>query len=522
MPTQMLEFYDTLRDARQGEGINYRLEDLIELTCLSDSLGIPYIEGGCPNYMNPLDMEYYRRVKNLKLNAKIVAFGLTVKKDEDIEKDVNIKALLEADTEIITIVAKFSKKQVLEIIQTSLENNLKMITQTIEYLRSKGRQVFIDAEHYFDGLKEDQDYVQQCLKVVQNAGASRIVLCDTKGASADYNIEAGVNFAKNNTETPLGIHCHNDRGRAISNTAAAVKLGAYHIQGTINGFGERTGNANLCTLIPDFILHEGYGGIDRKCVANITSVSNKVYAIANIAPNKSNPYVGRNAFLHKGALHGAAVAIDPKSYEHIEPEFVGNERYEVLSLQAGRGSIKKKLLKLGLEVKNKLALSKIYEEMRKVCEEGVDFEIAEASFELMAMRIMNFYNEEFELLDYEIITGENRKAKATVKVQINSEIFFEASEGDGPVNALDRAFRKAVDKTGTALSSLQKVELIDYKVRNINGRTGTASKVRVFIEFSNGQKNWTTVGVSTDICEASKIALVDGYSYQILQDKMSD
>jgi 2-isopropylmalate synthase len=524
-----VELYDTtLRDGAQSEGISFSVVDKLHIAQKLDELGIHYIEGGWPG-SNPKDAEFYRRVKDLSLkNARIVGFGSTRRHDTRAEEDNNLLMLVEAGVKIATLVAKSSDLQVVRVLKTTLEENLNMIADSVRFLKSREIEVFFDAEHFFDGYKSDAKYAFKTLEVAAAAGADCLVLCDTNGGALPDEIKKAVKAAARVTSVPLGIHCHNDGGLALANTLAAVQAGATQVQGTINGYGERTGNTNLCAVIPALKLKMGIDCVSEAQLAKLTEVSRSVSEIANKSPDPYAPYVGSSAFSHKAGYHMDGMTKWPEAYQHIEPAKVGNLQRTVVSEQSGKRNIVTKARELGIdlsgsdkEVKDLLARVKQLESR------GFQYENAEASFELLLHKARPDYRPPFELVDFMVVVESKRRSstrrsseemlsEAMVKVKVGGDIIHTAAEGDGPVNALDLALRKALLQF---YPSLKQVKLIDYKVRILEESTGTESQVRVLIESSDGENEWRTVGGSTNIIEASWMALADGLEYWLLKHR---
>lgn len=518
---QKVKVYDTtLRDGSQGEGISFSVEDKLKIMQKLDALGIHYIEGGWPG-SNPKDVKFFQRVKTLALkNTKIAAFGSTRRAKIKVEADLNLKALLEAETPVVTIFGKSWHLHIKDVLKTTLPENLKMIGDSIKYLKSKGREVIFDAEHFFDGYKNNQGYALKTLKVAQEAGADSLVLCDTNGGTMPYEIQKIIEEVQKKISTPLGIHTHNDSEMAVANTIMAVKLGVEQVQGTINGYGERCGNANLCSLIPNLKLKLGVNCITDKQMENLTKVSRFVDELANLAHNEKQPYVGNSAFAHKGGMHVNAVRKNPASFEHIKPELVGNHRRILISELSGKSNILYKAKEYNLDLeKGAPEVQKILEDLKKLEEEGYQFEGAEGSFELLMRKALGKHRTFFSLEGFRVIVEKREDNKlvseATIKVNVEGKEEHTTSEGDGPVDALDNALRKALERF---YPILKQVYLTDYKVRILNPETGTEAITRVLIESSDGEKSWGTVGVSENIMEASWQALVDSIEYKLLKE----
>ena len=488
-----------------------------------DELGVHYIEGGWPG-SNPKDMEFFRRVKKLKLeNSEIVAFGSTRRAKNRVEKDKNIKFLLDSSVSTVCIFGKTWDLHVRDALRITLEKNLKLIYESIEYLKSKGKRVFYDAEHFFDAFKSNPEYALQTLEVAQEAGADTIVLCDTNGGALPYEIQQIFEKVKKRIKTKLGIHAHNDTETAVANTIMAVRMGARQVQGTINGYGERCGNANLCSIIPILKLKLGIDCISDEQLKKLTEVSRFVSEVANLAHPNNLPYVGRSAFAHKGGVHVSAVLRNPETYEHIDPSLVGNRRRILVSELSGRSTILHKAKEFGIELKDENDVEKIIALLKKLENEGYQFEGAEASFELLMKKALGEYRPFFDLEGFRVIVDTRGDGKiiseATVKVKVDGKIEHTAAEGKGPVNALDNALRKALEEF---YPILKEIKLTDYKVRVLEGEKGTGAKVRVLILSSDGEKNWATIGVSENIIEASWQALAESIEYKLMKEMFNN
>lgn len=515
-----LEIYDTtLRDGAQSEGINYSVSDKIKIIKKLDDLGVNFIEAGWPG-ANPVDVEVFLEAKKLNLkHAKITAFGSTRKVGVNECDDKVLNLLLEADTEIITIFGKSWDFQVEFALNTTLEENLNMVFGSIKYLIENGRRVFFDAEHFFDGYKNNPKYAFDVVETAINAGAERIILCDTNGGCVNgeiYKITKAVKSAF--PSATFGIHAHNDSDLAVANSLAAVDAGVIQVQGTINGYGERCGNANLCSIIPNLQIKRDFDVIGENIV-KLTEISKQVAEISNISLKSSAPFVGRSAFAHKAGIHASGVRKNSQTYEHVEPETVGNARRFLISDQAGTASIKEKLenLKFLKEISQN-DIQKIIEKIKLLEWEGFAFEGADASFEILAMKTLNKLPNLFEVAGFRVIGDTTHLPRTTiteasVKIRIKDEIIHTVSEGDGPVNALDIALKKALIQI---YPQIAKIKLDDFKVRILDSKEGTAAKVRVSIESSNGEHKWDTVGVSANIIEASYGAIVDSIFYGLI------
>jgi len=510
-----VEIYDTtLRDGTQREGISLSLADKLRLTTLLDNLGVAYIEGGWPG-SNPKDAAYFEAVRDLPLrNAQVAAFGSTCRKDTDPAKDANVQALVDAQTDVVTVVGKTSVLHVTDVLQTTLSENLRIIRESIAYLKSLGKEVIYDAEHFFDGVKLDMEYAFETLQAAVAGGADTIVLCDTNGGSLPWEIARFVNMVQDAfSETKLGIHTHNDGELAVANSLAAVQAGAVHVQGTINGYGERCGNANLCSIIPDLELKMGYQCVPEGKMAQLTQVARTVAEVANLAPDDHLAYVGRSAFAHKGGIHVAAIRRNVDSYQHIDPQLVGNEMRVLVSDLSGRGNLLSKAEDMGMDISSVEAREAL-EEIKSLENQGFVFEGADASVAVRLYRARPDYEQLFTLIDFKVFVEDyqNRGAisEAMVKIDLDGDIIHTAAEGNGPVNSLDLALRKALVPRYPNLADFQ---LVDYKVRILDGGSGTAATTRVLIDTQNGSQRWSTVGAGTNIIHASWGALVDSIEY---------
>ena len=517
-----IQVYDTtLRDGAQGEGVNFSLQDKLLITQRLAELGFDYIEGGYP-LSNEKDSQYFQQVRTLDLgDTKVCAFGMTRRRGIAAAEDPGMQALLEAGSPVVTIVGKTWDFHATEILRVSLEENLAMIADTVACMHDAGREVIYDAEHFFDGWKANPDYAARTLQAAAEAGASLVVLCDTNGGSMPEEIAELTRAAGKAVDVPLGIHCHNDCELAVANTLAAVDAGAVHVQGTINGVGERCGNADLISVIANLALKKkGYEVLRPGGVEHLTELSRFVYETANMRLRPNQPFVGKSAFAHKGGMHVHAVNRAADSYEHIAPEAVGNERRVLVSELSGRSNIAALTAKHDIKGDRRL-MDKILSRVVRLENQGYQFEAAGASFDLLVLKCSGTYRPYFERLNYrvnvETDSHDRLKTEATVKLRINEHVRHEVAEGDGPVNALDAALRKALCET---YPSLKQMKLVDYKVRVINTGAGTAASVRVMIESRDEHDVWGTVGVSTNIIEASWIALVDSIEYKLYKDNV--
>jgi 2-isopropylmalate synthase len=526
-----VKLYDTtLRDGAQGEGVSFSVVDKLHIAQKLDELGIHYIEGGWPG-SNPKDTEFFNRARSLSLtNSVLVAFGSTRRPRAKAEDDANLLALANAGVKVVTIVGKSSDAQVIQVLETTLDENLSMIADSIRYLKAKGLGVFFDAEHFFDGFKANPEYSLRTLQVAAEAGAECLVLCDTNGGTLPDEIAAAIQASVKATTVPLGIHTHNDSELAVANSLVAVRAGVTQVQGTINGYGERCGNANLCSIIPALKLKMGIDCVTDAQLAKLTAVSHYISEVANLLPDTYAPYVGLSAFSHKGGYHVSAMSKWVESYQHINPAWVGNQQRVVVSELSGKRNIVSKAKELGLDLASEGKEAKdLLEQVKFLESRGFQYDNAEASFELLLHRAKPDYKPAFELVDFMVVVETKRRpstrkmseemlSEAVVKVRVGKEIMHTAAEGDGPVNALDRALRKALLQF---YPSLAQVKLVDYKVRILEESVGTESQVRVLIESSDGVDEWRTVGSSTNIIEASWLALADSLEYWLIRQKAS-
>lgn len=513
----------TLRDGAQGEGISFSVQDKINICKALDELGVTYIEAGNPG-SNPKDMEFFLEMQKISLkNSKLCAFGATRRKDLSCTEDSNIQALLAAGTETVVVFGKTWDFQVTKILNATLEENLKMIKETCAFLKNNRRKVIFDAEHFFTAFVENKEYTIKTLQAAIDGGASVICLCETKGGFLiDDCRKAVAEIVKLfGQKVTIGIHTHNDCGLAVANSLIAVSEGATHVQGVLLGFGERTGNANLSTIIPDLQLKMDCDCIPAENMKNLTPICKKIAEITNISMNQQAPYVGKSAFAHKAGMHIDAVLKNPFAYEHIVPESVGNNRVFLMSEAAGRSTIIEKVEKFapGLK-KDDAVVNEIVAKMKKLEQDGYQFEGADGSFELLVRKMLNQYQPFFKLHYYQT-NGSNPRPEegvcccAQIKVEVDGQIEITAGEGDGPVNALDIALRKALEKFYPLVAQIR---LVDFKVRVLDGKSATASKVRVIIESTDGEASWTTIGVSADLIEASFLALCDSFEYKLIRD----
>jgi 2-isopropylmalate synthase len=511
--------YDTtLRDGSQGEGVNFSLQDKLLLTRRLDEIGVDYVEGGYP-LSNPKDFEFFQAARELPLrHARVVAFGMTRRKNAPAETDTGLKALLDARTPVVTIVGKTWDFHVTDVLGTTLDENLRMIADSVGYCQSQGREVFYDAEHFFDGYRANPEYALRTLRAAADAGASVVILCDTNGGTMPERVAEVVAEVRRNLSCQVGIHCHNDCELAVANTLAAVRVGATQVQGTINGIGERCGNVDLVSVIANLALKYGCEVLRPGSLARLTETSRYVYELANMNFRTGQPFVGASAFAHKGGMHTHAVAKDPATYEHIDPAAVGNERRILVSELSGHSTILTKVTKYQVS-HDKALMTKILNRVQDLEHAGYEFEAAEASFDLLVKKAAGLYRPWFERVAYRVNIEAGPDGtpvtEATVKLSVNGEVQHTVSEGDGPVNALDGAVRKALVP---AFPRLAEMQLVDYKVRVVNAKEGTAARVRVVIESRDHADVWGTVGVSENVIEASWLALCDSIEYKLFKD----
>jgi len=510
----------TLRDGAQAEGISFSVHDKLAVLEALDSIGIPLVEAGNPG-SNPKDMEFFKEAARLPLkSARIAAFGATRRKDIAAKDDPGLASLLAAGTETVVVFGKSWTLHVTDIIRTSLEENLAMIRDSLAFLRAAGRRTIFDAEHFFDGWLADRAYAMRTLEAALEAGAECIALCDTKGGCLPETIaRATAEAAALAGSVAVGIHCHNDSGLAVANSLAAVAAGAVHVQGTFIGFGERCGNANLSTIIPNLQFKMGRECVSAQAMAGLTACSRRIAEIANMPLPDDLPYVGTKAFAHKAGMHADGVLKHPASFEHVAPESVGNERRVLLSEVAGRSAVMDKIKRVDPTIaRDDPVVGRIVARLKELEQEGYQFEGAEASFALLVRKALGIYKPLFNLERFRIIgerPSEDGGSQAMIKIEVDGQTEFTAAEGDGPVNALDRALRKALERF---YPSLRSVRLTDFKVRVLNSAMASAAKVRVLIESTDGKDIWSTVGVSSDIIEASWKALVDSVEYKLIKE----
>ena len=518
-----VRLYDTtLRDGSQAEDISFSVEDKVRIALKLDEIGIHYIEGGWPG-SNPKDMEFFREIGRHDLKrAKIAAFGSTCRAGRRPEDDPNISALLQAGVEVVTIFGKSWDLHVKDALRIDLEENLHLIGDTLRYLRGRFKEVFFDAEHFFDGYKANPGYALEVLRRAEEAGVDCIVLCDTNGGTLPDDLVRTIREVRKRVSVPLGIHAHNDSDVAVANSILAVKEGVVQVQGTMNGFGERCGNANLCSIIPNLKLKMGIDCIDDRDLKRLREVSRFINELANLPHNKHQPYVGESAFAHKGGVHVSAVQRNPETYEHIRPELVGNRQRILISDLSGKANILYKAREFGIDLdSNDPVVKELLKTLKDLEKQGFQFEGAEGSFELLMQKALRRKKSYFKLHGFRVIDekrreGERPFSEATIKLEVDGKIEHTAAEGNGPVNALDNALRKALEKF---YPSLKEVRLLDFKVRVLTAGRGTAASVRVLVESGDGEDKWGTVGVSENVIEASWQALVDSIEYKLYKDE---
>jgi len=516
-----------LRDGAQTHGVSFSLQDKLSIAQRLDDLGVRYIEGGWPG-SNPKDMEFFKAIRKIFLkDSEIVAFGSTRKKNIASEKDSMLNALLETKVKIVVIFGKSWDLHVTEVLHTTLDENLRMVEDSIEYLKDHNLNVIFDAEHFFDGFKSNYEYALKVVKKAEEAGAQVIVLCDTNGGTLTQDIQSIVKRTKAELRVPIGIHCHNDSGLATANTLVAVLEGANHVQGTINGLGERCGNADLCQVLPALHFKMGLRAlINNKPVGeqlkDLSALSKYVYELTNLPPNPYQPYVGKNAFAHKGGVHIDAILKQPRAYEHMSPFLVGNRRELSISELSGRASVMNVASRLGIKLdKQSHVLDEVLDEIKRMEAQGYHIEDADATVHLIFLKAMGYDLYPFKVQFWRVSTMKNdfKFTSGEVMVKVGDEVLYEASTGVGPVHALDQALRKALLK---CFPKLKNVNLINYKVTVVDSASGTASTVRAFIEFKDNNLQWATTAISDNIIEASAMALIDGYAYRLIIEEIKD
>jgi 2-isopropylmalate synthase len=512
-----VDLYDsTLRDGTQGANISFSLEDKIRVAKKLDEIGIKYIEGGFP-LSNKKDTEFYNRIKDVKLkNAKPASFGSTRKAKSDVEDDANLYAILSAGAPVATVVGKGWTVHVTDVLRTTLEENLEIVRDSVEYLKKHSDEVIFDCEHFFDGYRDNPDYALSVLHAAEDGGADNLCLCDTNGGSITSDIIRIISHVRETTSTPLGIHTHNDTDMAVASSIAAVEASVTHVQGTINGYGERCGNANLCSIIPNLKLKLGIDCVTDEQLRMLTPASRYVAELANYPPNDKAAYVGRDAFTHKAGQHVDVILKNDRAMEHIPSDLVGNERRILISELAGKGSVLKKMQKYKPDLdKRAPEVDAMTKKMKELELAGYEFEAAEASFDLIIRRELGITKPLFELMDYGVNVFNNGKegddsVLAGVRLMVDGKVLKASAFGEGPVDALSNALRQALLP---AYPEIATIKLVDYKVRVVNGASGTAAKVRVFVRSASAGSQWDTVGVSDNIVEASWLAIVDSLEY---------
>jgi len=520
---RLITIYDTtLRDGTQGEGVSFSGEDKVRLATRLDALGIHYIEGGWPG-SNPKDLRFFRRMQDVALkHAKLAAFSMTRRAGGATETDPNMQALIDSGAPVATIVGKSWDFHVTHALETTLPENLAMIRDSIGFLRSRMDEVIYDAEHFFDGFRANPEYALQTLRAAEEGGAHWLVLCDTNGGTLPADLAEIVRTVRKHVRTRLGIHVHNDAECAVANSLAAVAEGVDQVQGTINGFGERCGNANLVSIIPSLVLKMGLDCIPEANLRELRRLSRFVSELANKKPWDSQPYTGDSAFAHKGGMHVSAVVKHPHTYEHVDPEAVGNHRRVLVSELSGKSNVLWKAREYGIDLDKETPDSRrILDQLKTLEDQGFQFEGAEASFELLMERALGHYQPYFQLEAYRVIVEEQNAggepvAEATVRVRVKGMLEHTAGAGNGPVNALDSALRKALEEF---YPNLRQMRLLDYKVRILDESKGTAAKTRVLVTSGDGDEIWGTVGVADNIIEASWQALVDSIEYKLRRDE---
>ena len=522
-PTRVALYDTTLRDGTQGAGITLSADDKLRIAERLDEFGVDYIEGGWPG-SNPKDMDFFARARGRSWrHARIAAFGSTRRAGIAPEQDENLRLILAAETPAAAVFGKSWDLHVREALHTTLDENLRMIEESVHFLRAQGIEVVYDAEHFFDGFRANPEYALATLRAARLGGAQVVVLCDTNGGCLPFEIRAGVEAARRAVDGPLGIHTHNDGDLGVANTLVAVEAGVVHVQGTVNGIGERCGNANLISIIPNLQLKMGYRCVPEASLTRLGDLSRYVSELANMAPNEYQPFVGRNAFAHKGGVHVSAVMAHPPTYEHIPPEAVGNQRRVVVSDLSGRASVLYKAREMGVDLsRDRPEVREILQELKRLEHEGFQFEGAEASFELLMRRTLGQHRPAFTLKGLRVMVEKRQDgecvAEASIRVAVDGREEHTAAEGNGPVHALDRALRKALERFYPEIGG---VRLVDYKVRVLNADAATAARVRVLIQSTDGVRTWGTVGVSENVVEASWQALVDSLEYVLVSPRQA-
>jgi len=524
--TKRIEIYDTtLRDGMQREGMSVSVDEKVQIALRLDRLGVHYIEGGFPG-SNPKDVEFYQKMAGHRLRtAKLAAFGMTHKRGVKPHQDTLLKQLLKVETPVVTIVGKSWKLHTQKVLRVGLEENLTMIGSTVKFLSGKGREVIYDAEHFFDGFLDDPEYALRTLEAAVDAGAARVVLCDTNGATLPSQAAGIVGKVINEINVPVGIHAHNDSDCAVAVSLMAVEAGATQVQGTVNGYGERCGNANLISVIPALKLKMGYDCVSDTRLAELTETSHYVAEVANVSPETHQPYVGENAFAHKGGLHVSAALRDARTFEHVDPSLVGNQQRILVSELAGRATVLKKANEMGIDLsgaEHKETLNQLLKKLKEKEHAGYHYEVADASFELFLRRELGLHKSIIELDNFRVIVQKRKSAvisEAKIVLQgkgVEPPIAF--AEGNGPVNALDIALRKLLPaRFPKFVDELARIHLVNYKVRILNEHKGTGAVTRVLLDSSDGHDSWGTIGVSENIIEASWEALVDGIEYGLVK-----
>ncbi len=522
MSNRVFLYDTTLRDGTQAEDISFQIQDKVRIAKHLDALGIDYIEGGWPG-SNPKDIGFFEAIQKETLShSKIAAFGSTRRARISPDQDNNIKMLIEARPDVVTIFGKTWDFHVREALRVSLEENLDMINDSLAYLKQRVGEVIYDAEHFFDGYKANPEYALKTLQAAAQAGADCLVLCDTNGGTLPHEIPLIMERVRAEVDVPLGIHAHNDSECAVANSLMAVVGGAIHVQGTMNGFGERCGNANLCSIIPSLILKMNKECLENGRLENLRKTSRAIYELANLTPQKHQAFVGNSAFAHKGGVHVSAIQRHPETYEHIRPELVGNKTRVLVSDLSGRSNILAKAIECGIKIDDKDPVTlEILEQIKELENQGYQFEGAEASFELLLLKAMGKLKQYFHITAFRVIdtlreSDQCPVSEATIKVKVGGRIEHMAADGNGPVNALDRAMRKALI---SFYPQLKDIKLLDYKVRVLPSSQGTDSMIRVLVETGDEDSRWGTVGVSSNVVDASYHALADAFTYKLHKDQ---